>query len=67
LATGVTKQLVYQSLGESDRLAAMTRETSLTWWAGTQPDTAEGVMAMMERRPPKWVGSKHTPYPPEVG
>ena len=63
LATGVTKELIYGSLGEVDRAAAMTRETKLIWWAGSQPDSAEGVQAFLDRRPPKWTGSKHTALP----
>jgi enoyl-CoA hydratase/carnithine racemase len=63
LATGVTKELVYRFLGESDRLAAMALETKLTWWTGNQPDTVEGVMALMEKRPAQWTGSKHMPLP----
>jgi enoyl-CoA hydratase/carnithine racemase len=63
VAAGVTKELVYRFLGEQDRLAAMALETKLTWWTGTQPDTAEGVMALMEKRKPKFTGSKHEPLP----
>jgi enoyl-CoA hydratase/carnithine racemase len=62
-AAGVTKELVYRFLGETDRLAAMALETKATWWAGQQPDTAEGVMALMEKRKPKFTGSKHEPLP----
>ena len=62
-AAGVTKELVYRFLGESDRLAAMALETKATWWAGQQPDTMEGVMALMEKRKPKFTGSKHEPLP----
>lgn len=66
LATGVTKQLVYKNLMESDRLAAFTEETRLTWWAGTQPDTVEGVSALLSKRPPRWGQSKHTALPDEL-
>ena len=47
VAVGVTKQLVYKNLMETDRVAAFTEETKLTWWAGSQPDTIEGVTALM--------------------
>ena len=35
VALGVTKQLVYKNLMETDRVAAFTEETRLTWWAGS--------------------------------
>ena len=38
LATGATKELIYRAFGELDRTAAMTRETKVIWWAGSQPD-----------------------------
>lgn len=63
LAAGVTKQLVYRALESGDREAVMTAETRLTWWAGTQPDTAEGVTALMTRGVPSFKQSKHTPVP----
>lgn len=59
----ITKKLVYQGLGETDRLAAMQRETKLTWWIGEQPDAVEGVMSFFEKREPRWSGSKHVEIP----
>jgi enoyl-CoA hydratase/carnithine racemase len=66
VAVGVTKQLVYKNLMETDRVAAFTQETKLTWWAGSQPDTMEGVTALMSKRPPEWGQSKHLPLPEEL-
>jgi enoyl-CoA hydratase/carnithine racemase len=63
LAAGVTKQLVYQALESGDRRGTMTAETRLTWWAGTQPDTAEGVRALMTRDVPHFKQSKQTVVP----
>jgi enoyl-CoA hydratase/carnithine racemase len=63
LATGVTKQLVYRALESGDRRGIMIAETRLTWWAGTQPDTAEGVRALMARDVPHFRQSKHTAVP----
>jgi enoyl-CoA hydratase/carnithine racemase len=63
LAAGVTKQLVHRALESADRAATMTEETRLTWWAGTQPDTVEGVTALMTKRVPNFTQSKHTPIP----
>jgi enoyl-CoA hydratase/carnithine racemase len=66
MAVGVTKQLVYESLGVTDRKAAFARETKVIWWAGEQPDATEGVMAFIERRDPKWSVSKNAALPEEL-
>jgi len=66
LAAGVTKQLVYRALESDDRAAIMTDETRITWWTGTQPDTVEGVTALMTNAVPAFKQSKHTPLPPEL-
>ena len=66
MAAGVTKQLVHRALQSDDRAAIMTEETRLTWWAGTQPDTIEGVMALMTRGIPNFKQSKHTPVPDDL-
>ncbi|MBV8690326.1 MAG: enoyl-CoA hydratase/isomerase family protein [Actinobacteria bacterium] len=66
MAAGVTKDLVYRALETGDRTAVMTEETKLTWWAGTQPDTIEGVTALMTRGVPNFKQSKHTPVPDDL-
>lgn len=66
MAAGVTKDLVYRALETGDRAGIMTEETQLTWWAGTQPDTIEGVTALMTRGVPTFKQSKHTPVPEEL-
>ena len=66
LAAGVTKDLVYRALESTDRSATMTEETRLTWWAGTQPDTIEGVTALMTNGVPNFKQSKHTPVPDDL-
>jgi enoyl-CoA hydratase/carnithine racemase len=63
LPVGLTKQLVYGSLGETDRKAAFARETKVIWWAGEQPDAIEGVTAFLERRDPAWKVSKNLELP----
>lgn len=65
-SVALTKRLVHEGLEQTDRLAAMRRETKLTWWTGEQPDAAEGVMAFLEKREPRWKGSKHLKIPPEL-
>lgn len=66
LAAGVTKELVYRALESTDRSEAMTEETRLTWWAGTQPDTVEGVTALLTNGVPNFKQSKHTPVPDDL-
>jgi enoyl-CoA hydratase/carnithine racemase len=66
IAVGLTKQLVYGSLGETDRKAAFARETKLIWWSGEQADATEGVMSFFERRDPSWTVSKHAQPPEEL-
>jgi enoyl-CoA hydratase/carnithine racemase len=63
MAAGVTKQLVYQALETGDRRGIMISETRVTWWAGTQPDTVEGVRALMTKDAPHFKQSKHTVVP----
>jgi enoyl-CoA hydratase/carnithine racemase len=63
IATGVTKQLIYDGLATGDRTAAMTEETRVIWWIGAQPDTVAGMMGMATRQPPEWTQSKRTPVP----
>ncbi|MEX0874516.1 MAG: enoyl-CoA hydratase-related protein [Actinomycetota bacterium] len=62
-AAGITKQLVYRFLMETDRNAAFALETKIIFWLGQQPDAMEGVMALMQKREPTWQGSKHAEAP----
>jgi enoyl-CoA hydratase/carnithine racemase len=62
-AVGVTKQLVYDLLGETDREAAFHREWEIFRWFGRQTDSSEGVASFLERRPPDFTLSKHIPLP----
>lgn len=65
-SVSLTKRLVHEGLGQSDRLAAMQRETRIVWWLGEQGDAEEGVRAMMERRAPRWTLSKHIRLPDDL-
>jgi enoyl-CoA hydratase/carnithine racemase len=62
-AVGVTKQLAYDLLAETDREAAFYREWEAFRWFGRQDDSAEGVASFLERRPPKFGLPKHIPIP----
>lgn len=66
LPVGIVKELVYASLGETDRAAAFARETKIIWWVGEQPDAIEGVMSYLEKRAPAWSVPKSTPLPAEL-
>jgi enoyl-CoA hydratase/carnithine racemase len=57
-AVGLTKQLAYELLGETDREAAFHREWELFRWMGRQPDSAEGVASFVEKRSPEFPSPK---------
>ena len=60
---GLTKQLAYELLGETDREAAFHREWELFRWIGRQPDSAEGVASFVEKRSPKFLSPKDVQEP----
>ena len=62
-AVGVTKQLAYDLLGETDRESAFYREWETFRWFGRQTDAGEGVASFLERRAPEFKLSKHIPLP----
>ncbi|MBJ7336424.1 enoyl-CoA hydratase-related protein [Mycolicibacterium sp.] len=62
-AVGVTKHLVYDLLGETDREAAFYREWETFRWFGRQTDSSEGVASFLERRTPEFTLSKHISLP----
>jgi enoyl-CoA hydratase/carnithine racemase len=60
-AVGITKQLAYELLGETDREAAFYREWEAFRWLGRQDDAAEGVASFLEHRPPNFTLGKQIP------
>jgi enoyl-CoA hydratase/carnithine racemase len=62
-AVGVTKALVYELLGETDREAAFYREWEAFRWLGRQDDAAEGVASFLEHRAPNFTLGKHISIP----
>ncbi len=65
-SVSIIKRLVYEGLEDDNRVKSMIDETKLTWWSGQQPDALEGVMAWMEKRDPKWTGSKRPDLPDDL-
>jgi len=65
-AVGVTKQLLYEMLGEADRESAFHREWEVFRWMGRQDDSSEGVQSFLAKRPPNFTSSKHLTLP-DVG
>jgi len=57
-AIGATKRLLWSQLSETDPARAKEAEDALFYWSGKQPDAAEGVTAFLEKRAPRWTGSK---------
>src|ERR671922_1770225 len=66
-AAGLTKQLVYKFMLETDRQKAFALETKIIFWLGQQPDAMAGVMALLQKSEPSFTGSKHTELPEDLG
>ena len=54
VSVAVIKRFIWEHLGAVDPSAAMQREHAAFAWFGRQPDAREGVLAFMEKRPPRW-------------
>ncbi len=62
-AVGLTKQLIYQMLEETDREPTFRREWEIFRWAGRQPDAGEGVEAFLNKRKPDFPSEKYVAMP----
>jgi enoyl-CoA hydratase/carnithine racemase len=62
-SVAVTKQMLYEMLGETDRESAFYREWEVFRWMGRQPDCAEGAQSFLAKRPPRFTSSKHVALP----
>ncbi|WP_127128994.1 enoyl-CoA hydratase/isomerase family protein [Georgenia sp. SYP-B2076] len=63
LSAALVKRLLWQFQGVSDPAWAVDRENEILGWLGNLPDAQEGISAMLERRKPSWVTSKHAVEP----
>lgn len=63
VAVGITKQMLYALLSETDREAAFCREWETFRWTGRQDDATEGVEAFLGKRVPQFSGAKYAQLP----
>ncbi|WP_156432853.1 enoyl-CoA hydratase-related protein [Mycobacterium sp. M26] len=62
-AVGITKQMLYAMLSDTDREAAFCREWQTFRWTGRQADATEGVEAFLGKRAPRFSGPKYAQLP----
>jgi len=65
-SVAITKRLVWRQLMESDPRRAKALEDELFYWAGKQPDAAEGVKSFLEKREPRWTMRPSTDLPDAI-
>jgi enoyl-CoA hydratase/carnithine racemase len=66
VSAAITKKLAYRFMDEPDHRAAAALQLKLFAWTGRQPDAAEGVMAFLERRDPRWKLAKNRDLPEDL-
>lgn len=66
-SVGVTKQLLYEMLGETDREAAFYREWEVFRWMGREADCSEGAQSFLAKRAPQFTSSKNATMPDVCG
>lgn len=62
----VTKHLIYEFLGENDRLKAYNRERRTLNWIRTLGETLRGIEAFQTKTQPSWGTTKKTRIPAEL-
>ena len=66
VSAALTKRLLYDYLGVEDRAVAAAHQNRVFSWVGRQADAKEGVMAFLEKRPPRWALSKRNDLPRDL-
>ena len=63
VSMAISKRLLWQSLGLEEMRAL---EEPLFDWVAAQPDSVEGVLSFLEKRPPEWKLSPINNFPKEL-
>jgi enoyl-CoA hydratase/carnithine racemase len=64
-SVAIAKRLLWDSISPGI-VPTMQREAPLFKWTADQPDSREGIMSFMEKRPPKWSLRPSTDLPDEI-
>jgi enoyl-CoA hydratase/carnithine racemase len=62
-SVGVTKELFYDMLEQTDRESAFYREWEAFRWMGRGSDSSEGAQSFLAKRTPRFASSKHEALP----
>lgn len=66
VSAAITKKLAYRFMDEPDHAAASKLQMELFAWTAVQADSAEGVMAFLEKRSPEWKLRKNADLPDQL-